>query len=57
VNLAYDPSSDSWELRESMHNGRSGLAVATVGGRLFAIGGSDSAFSASTARSVEAYTP
>jgi hypothetical protein len=40
-----------------MHNGRSGLAVATVGGRLFAIGGSDSAFSASTARSVEAYTP
>jgi N-acetylneuraminic acid mutarotase len=57
TNLAYDPASDTWDTRAPMHRGRSGLAVVTVGGRLFAIGGSDSAGSAATARSAEAFTP
>jgi N-acetylneuraminic acid mutarotase len=37
----YDPATDTWETRASLLTARSGMAVAAVGGRIFAAGGED----------------
>lgn len=51
------PLPDSWVSRAPMPTGRANLAVASVGGTIYAIGGRlDNAVSAPTAR-VEAYRP
>jgi len=50
----YDPEADSWMERVSMPTKRGALAVAELGGKLFAIGGYDGT---GNSRAVEVYDP
>jgi hypothetical protein len=36
---AYDPDTDTWELRASLPTARSGVAAGALGGRIFVVGG------------------
>jgi N-acetylneuraminic acid mutarotase len=50
----YDPKKNQWTTKASMPTGRQGLAVVSVGGRIYAIGGYDSGTYFTT---VEEYDP
>lgn len=52
--FAYDVTSNSWSLKAPLGTGRSGLAVATVDGKIYAIGGSNCA---TTFKTTEVYDP
>jgi N-acetylneuraminic acid mutarotase len=51
----YDPSSNSWTTKASMHTPRSQLAVGVIDGKLFAVGGTDGHLNG--LRTVEVYDP